>query len=138
MESEVLSGKIERDTRRMLAAFGVENVIFWEQDESLFFAGDCEGERINWDFNIHTGKLIRLEQGTFGDGVVKFNPFSAYLNPDEGANVELFARAFYRLGFDEEAVLAQLPLLSAHEKIGLRLTFPREFWPKQWIEEEAK
>ncbi len=46
------------------------------------------------------------------------------------------ARGLYRLGFDEPAILAQLPQLSAHEKLELRLSMPREFWPQRWLEAE--
>ncbi|BCM88420.1 hypothetical protein IAD21_00251 [Abditibacteriota bacterium] len=62
--------------------------------------------------------------------------FSLTLHPNSEFH-DLFARVLYRLGFEEESVLSQLPTLSMHEKLELRLSMPREFWPKQWLDEEA-
>lgn len=55
-----------------------------------------------------------------------------------GDNDKLLARGLYRLGFEDEDVLAKLNHpLSSHEKMELRLSLPREFWPKMWLAEEA-
>lgn len=136
MEFEDVTKRMEWEARRVAAAFGVENVFSWRRGNLAYFAGDCAGARINWQFNVDTGELVRLEQGNFAEGVVNFNPIVAGVDPEEGANVQLLARGFYRLGLDEEAALARLPSLSAHEKMELRLSMPREFWPKMWIDEE--
>ena len=46
-------------------------------------------------------------------------------------------RGLYRLGFEDEDALGELNAsFSAHEKMELRLNFPREFWPKRWLDEE--
>lgn len=51
----------------------------------------------------------------------------------------LMARALYRLGFEDGGVLRQLNSpLSNHEKMELRLSMPREFWPRQWVEEAGE
>ncbi|BCM88449.1 hypothetical protein IAD21_00280 [Abditibacteriota bacterium] len=52
---------------------------------------------------------------------------------------EDMARTLYRLGIDIENEEWLVPLnvhLSTHEKLDLRLSMPREFWPKKWLEEE--
>lgn len=58
----------------------------------------------------------------------------------EGVNLDLMARGLYRLEFEAkekvEDVLSQLPELTAHEKLELRPSFPREFWPQKWLDEE--
>jgi hypothetical protein len=38
------------------------------------------------------------------------------------------------LNFEDESVLSQLPPLTAHEKLELRLSLPREFWPQKWAD----
>lgn len=48
----------------------------------------------------------------------------------------IMARGLYRLGVTNEEIICQLPPLSAREKLGLRLSMPREFWPQKWIDEE--
>ena len=37
----------------------------------------------------------------------------------------------------DEGGLAELPPLSAHEQLELRLSMPREFWPKALPDEKA-
>jgi hypothetical protein len=50
----------------------------------------------------------------------------------------LFICGLYRLGLDDENdPRATHCSLSAHEKLELRLSMPREFWPQKWIDEEA-
>lgn len=49
---------------------------------------------------------------------------------------EPLARGLYCLAFDAEVISANLNYsLSAHEKLELRLSMPREFWPQKWLEE---
>lgn len=50
---------------------------------------------------------------------------------------QMMARGLYRLGFEDQSVWSQLPFLCAHEKLELRLSLPREFWPKPWLDEEG-
>ena len=47
------------------------------------------------------------------------------------------ARGIHRLGIEEEYVWGQLNVIfTAHEKMELRLSMPREFWPQKWMDEE--
>jgi hypothetical protein len=51
---------------------------------------------------------------------------------------EHMVRTLYRLGIEmeDEQWLAPLNVsLSHHEKLELRLSMPREFWPKKWLDE---
>jgi hypothetical protein len=52
---------------------------------------------------------------------------------------EILAHGLYRLGlqccgFDlsYNCIINNLPSLGAHEKLELRLSLPREFWPQKW------
>ncbi len=48
------------------------------------------------------------------------------------------ARGLYCLGTDDSEALEQFyPAFSFHEKLELRLSLPREFWPQTWLDEEA-
>jgi hypothetical protein len=54
---------------------------------------------------------------------------------------EHMVHTLYRLGIgiEDEGWLAPMNVfLSAHEKLELRLSMPREFWPKKWLNEEAQ
>jgi hypothetical protein len=52
---------------------------------------------------------------------------------------EFIARGLYRLGIEDEDILSQLNHpFTAHEKLELRLSMPREFWPQKWLDEERE
>jgi hypothetical protein len=47
------------------------------------------------------------------------------------------ARVLFKLGHDTSFIEEHFDTLSAHEKLELRLSMPREFWPQKWLDEEA-
>lgn len=142
------STNIAWEAARVAAAFGVgvcvisDHTDFWSLGNWL---NDTDNGADHFEVQIDkmTGNMERLSVGGYECCVVRRydmgNPGSAFvvwtshLNPYN----ELMARGLYRLGFEDPAILAQLPPLSAHEKLELRLSMPREFWPKTWLEEET-
>jgi hypothetical protein len=133
-------GTIEWEARRVAAAFGVEE---WEETERkgfldkqiLFhvFNGPAKNDdEICWEIS-ETGRLYAIFVS--GIRVVWYTSGVDIYLLENPTGAELMARGLYRLGFEDESVWSQLPQLSAHEKIELRLSLPREFWPKKWVEE---
>jgi hypothetical protein len=140
MEFEPLSENVEREALRIAAAFEVSK---WKRIDPRISGYTMEGfdrgdNRIEFYYleGTERPRMIRV-----GDG----DNYSCWDEEDdeEGgvlknlpANDEILARGLYRLGLDED-VLSQLPPLSADEKMELRLSMPREFWPQKWLDEEA-
>jgi hypothetical protein len=116
------------------------------------FGGPCEefffsvvGEvKIGWwmspnmrpfeiSVQIKKGKESTVAQLSYDQSTSKYELLSV------GAIAEaqnLMARGLYRLGFEDEAISSQLPPLTNHEKLELRVSMPREFWPRTWLDEE--
>ena len=142
MEIEDVSEAIKREARRVAAAFGLEK---W--DEQGANCGDLFASVRKEDFEVRCCidnraclfdlHIENAENPTTIYCDVEIQP-KFYCVPciDIPSYNELMARGLYCLGFEDEGVLSQLPQLSAHEKIELRLSFPREFWPKRWLDEE--
>ncbi|BCM90160.1 hypothetical protein IAD21_02011 [Abditibacteriota bacterium] len=145
MGPEDISEQIEWECKRVAAAFRVEQ---WEFVEGpmRFHGGIARGIEpllgalIHWDINRYTGTLTRLEAMELEKSQLlarldlRFKRVNLYLW--EGGQ-EVMAQGLYCLGIDDEGVLAQLPTLSAHEQLELRLSMSREFWPQKWLDEEA-
>jgi hypothetical protein len=136
MESQVLNEQIEAQARRVAAAFGVET---WELDpgtDATYCGWSDNVLYVRWLIETFRPRVIFVAVSVRHDE----NETSLWLDeaqqidfPSEG-NLELMARGLYRLGIEDEGVLSQLPPLSAHEKLELRLSLPREFWPEQWLQ----
>ncbi|BCM89382.1 hypothetical protein IAD21_01228 [Abditibacteriota bacterium] len=144
MEFEVLSEEIEREARRLVAAFGIAD---WKPMPTLFaswvvhFEIKIKETFIEWAFLTAGSHLSFLYVGQRKDEYegcyLRRSEDGDWLyRPDRHYN-ELMARGLYRFGFEDEAVLAVLPTLSMHEKLEARLSLPREFWPQKWLDEET-
>ena len=48
------------------------------------------------------------------------------------------ARVLFKLVYDVTLIENRFAILSAHEKLELRLSVPREFWPQKWLDEEPE
>ena len=132
-----MSPSVEWEARRVATAFGVSE---WE--ESKYSSGSyvsSSGPILCWSFNS-LGTLDQIRAS--GDGSARVavtdreNDWNYTEANDCVALKEFMARGLYKLGFGDEAVLSQLPPLSAHEKLELKLSMPREFWPEKWEEKE--
>ena len=142
MEFEDLNQQIEREARRVAAAFGIESFEI-RDEEVVAYVGLSSATQVCWNIDSRTNSFFYIEVGERGCEV-NFAPnwskpnapeeWRFYPNP---AFHEVMARGLYRLGFEDEGVLAELNHpLSAHEKLELRLSMPRELWPKTWLDEE--
>lgn len=150
-----LSEQIEREAQRVAAAFGVDKwEVTWCYEWWEFIGVGYGQELVRWTIEISSACWIGSEVGPKEVEVSDRELWQHHrsscqivrdsdepdvweCNPLMPFN-KLMARAFYRLGFENEDVLAQLNYpLTAHEKLELRLSIPREFWPKTWIDEEG-
>ncbi len=149
MEFEDVSAEVEREARRVAAAFGVE--IFDTHKDSGWWT--CQGSattgiRVAWEIDPTTGMYWSIEVGEVigyeGSGCKVF--FDEEWIKDDGQETwpsprlednELMAWGLFRLGLDRPTIITELNHpLSMHEKLELRLSMPCEFWPKKWLEEE--
>ncbi len=136
MEAEEVREKIEWEARRIATAFEVETLT-----KGMFsYRGFSHGILVTWRLGLQTGDLLRLtlysdtlycelfRELPHQDGQWMYRSYTPKLN-------ELMVRGLYRLGFEDENVLAQLTTFTAHEKLELRLSMPRELWPQKWLDE---
>jgi hypothetical protein len=130
---------IDIESKRVAAAFKVTQ---WKKSKAHYerlvvYEGTIGEIEIEWSIS---------ESGLFDVAIAHPNyerTVSYFLNlpnckPDpNGTTDDFMAKGLFLLGFDDE-ILNELPELTAHEKIELRLSFPREFWPKKWLDELAQ
>ncbi len=141
MESEDVSAEVEWEARRVAAAFGVEE---WEStaafdDASWVEFDGCSASTAIWCAILDDGTIEQISVGE--------RPHSCLVEMEEGrlegitSEVEyreLMARGLFRMGVDDPYILRTLNCpLSAHEKLELRVSLPREFWPKKWLDEDT-
>ncbi len=141
MGLENVSEEMKREAQRVAAAFRLSE---WDGQVEGF--GDLLVSRREEDFEV---RCCIDSQGLFDLHIenaeaptsiycdVEFQP-ELYCVPCLGnpSYNELMARGLYRLGLEDEVALSQLPPLTAHEKLELRLSMPREFWPQKWLDGE--
>ncbi|RYX82154.1 hypothetical protein EON83_20770 [bacterium] len=148
MEIKDLKEKVEWEAQRVAAAFGG---VEWHPDLSFCPPEQVEyrGKLNDFDFGCRfdeSGRLVSISIDYFDEGryrttrIVKDDLGQWHGHYRPGARV-LMARGSYCLGIEEEQILAgygEPYLLSAHEKLELRLSMPREFWPQKWLDEQAQ
>ncbi|RYX80189.1 hypothetical protein EON83_29695 [bacterium] len=144
MEFENVSEEVKREARRFAAAFGVEK---WERKEEselhVLLVSRAGSHKVGCSICHTTGHieeigvvkddLIALLFVDRWDGRQEIVEFDRVL-PDD---YDFMVRGLHCLGYKDEEVLSQLPPLTAHERMELRLSMPREFWPQKWLDEEA-
>ena len=139
MESQALGEQIEWEVRHVAAAFGVEA---WEKaklDEGCLTLDSAEfscvvslSRNCVIAFCTHTGDSY-CDIHTRGLESALFELLECR---SSSTCISRMARGLYRFGFKDESVLSQLPELTDHEKLELRRSMPREFWPQKWLDEE--
>ncbi|RYX82865.1 hypothetical protein EON83_17295 [bacterium] len=138
LESKAVSGTVEHEAARVAVTFGVGEWKTTEYPTAHRHFGWGSGARlpIDWIINFEEGvRLTVLSVGSFErccQLAFYWGEWDIRLNPKYDTAM---ARGLYCLGFEDEAILSQLPPLSAHEKLELRLGMPREFWPQKWLDE---
>ncbi len=129
-------------SRRVCAAFGIKNFELQLGLDWVDGQGTIRSQLVSWRMRAGRGELVGLHWGQpwtefsgFETGQGKWQYHVSLKSSEEGGRI---ARALYCLGQGTDDVLARLNYsLSAHEKLELRLSLPREFWPKTWLDEEA-
>ena len=159
MGSEVLSERIEWESHRVAAAFGApwsfvaeflpesgaSGTLFRFRSWNVMLAADT---RLVFTFRQYKGALTWSQVCLYRGGDEQWCDLQSTLSDEDtwtcwtltstGGLNELMMRALYCLNFEEEGVFQKLNSpLSAHEKMELRLSMPREFWPHKWHEEES-
>lgn len=147
MEFEDVGQKIEFECMRVAAAFVVEK---WDLQKPppLWYEYAYEGLNevravpVRWYLDMTSTHRVFVETVEVG----KASGYSLFYQNEEEkereawpfalAFDEVMVRGLYCLGIEDEKVLAELPQLSAHEKLELRLSMPHEFWPQKWLDEE--
>lgn len=134
---ELSRGTVEWEAARVAAAFGVgewdgdtshdKRSIFWGDGNEFQLSFAILKDGSNW-YSVSVNELDLSYTNVF------YNSPFWNLRKDGDPHLEFMARGLYRLGFTDESILQQLPTLSAHEKLELRLSMPREFWPEGWLE----
>jgi hypothetical protein len=146
VEFEDVSAEIEREAWRIVAAFGSTSYVSTPQfhSEIVEFTVTLESE-VTLGLYLNTTPIVTV-------GLIELSGCGAFLfmaassgGRWEQGGVDIhfthhsrMARGFYCLGIEDEATWRQLLPLSAHEKLELRLSMPREFWPQKWLDEEGE
>lgn len=135
MESPVLNEQVEWEMRRVAVAFGMQEWTHYYANPVWHCTGRADKKQFAWQLSAQTLKLTSLSIAEKGARTTL-----AYFLPDlgmrSGSNNALMSRGLYCLGIETENTSVQLPTLSAHEKMELRLSMPHEFWPQKWIDGE--
>lgn len=146
MEFEDVKGRVEWEARRVAAAFGAESFTASRYNSTLTdFHASYKGICLWWSLDSRREKtmlrVLDIKKGNQRCQVSVTNVLGSLVEEDrwmlidQGVFREEMACWLYRLGFEEQSVLSQLPMLTMHEKIELRLSLPPKFWPKKWLEE---
>ena len=142
MEFEGLSEEVQWELKRVGAAFGIREWIV-DDGPNQVNGVSYEGAVVSCGVDLNTARFIGVQvKGPnnatsiiYDEGWIHSSPQSFWNCEFHPVTSSLMFRGLYRMGFDE-SVLNQLPALTAHEKLELRLSMPREFWPRKWLEEE--
>ena len=161
MESPLLGEKIEWEAKRVAAAFGIDKWVFKARivkqcdkngtriGERLLWDFDSKvpNELISWCFSVEPDELSWIEIGI--PNALCCSVWRRYTSLPRNKCAwgfspqlqyhDLMRRGLYRLGFEDEGVLTRLNVsLTAHEKLELRLSMSREFWPQTWLDGEKE
>lgn len=136
-------GTVEWEAMRVAQAFGVGEWIEGTQYlvKERCFSGTTPPHWV-WRINSVPNAFTYIDIETF-EGDFQFLQLKQmrgvwhFIKTERGIEIfgELMARGLFCLGFDDADILAQLPQLTEHEKLELRLSLPKEFWPPQWEQE---
>jgi hypothetical protein len=143
LESEDLNERIEWEARRVAAAFEIQAMIpAWNGVKHHFLGKTPDGVSVTWEIKPPSTHWTRIRvHGGEEWSLIESSERGWYFAPNTGLYFdEVLAYGLFRLGFEDEKIWSELPplSLSAHEKLELRLSLPREFWPKTWLDEEGE
>ncbi len=141
MESEVLSEQIEFEARRVAAAFGIEKFSQRFIVDAFYYKANLGLLWFAWHIHGLTGHLTQIDVGQGRPSCIvavkEGGPGECHPHYSRPECNERMVRGLYCLGIEDEVALAPLNYqLTAHEKLELRLSMPREFWPRKWLDEE--
>lgn len=165
MEPEIVSEDWDWEVRRVAAVFGAKDKPKMSIGGPFVSADACFGpneDYLEWKFIRPIGSVlipywIYLKVAQKSDDGVNWAdkddwPSYSQINYFQSRGVwyrEAFGefqdkmshslvRGLYCLGFEDSVInIVNYPLTS-HEKLELRLSLPREFWPQKWLDEETE
>lgn len=132
MKLKDVSEQVEWEARRVVAAFGVEEFCFNDG-----YIAQVEGATLMWFIDEERAKVDNILLVSPGDSIGLVWDVPSAFDYRISRHGHLMARGLYCLGFANEKVWRRMPMLSEHEKFELRLSMPREFWPKTWLHQEG-
>lgn len=154
MEFEDLSENVKREAQRIAMSYEVtsfqsyegKSFVVGDVPSAIHFKGVWKGAPhtwLHWTIDRHGATLLKLSL----DRDVEFClltkdkedkdkfVFLSYAKRDLKQGM---TQGLYRLGIEDEDASSELnSTLSAHEKLELRLSLPREFWPKTWLDPQT-
>ena len=133
MDVEDVDERIERETRRVAAAFSAQEFCFNDG-----YMAQVEGATLMWFIDEETAQVDNILLVSPGDSIGLVWDVPSAFDYRFSRHGTMLARGLYRLGFQDKNVLRRMPVLTAHEKLELRLSMPREFWPQTWLEEDTE
>ncbi len=144
MGTNILTQEIKREFARVAAAFSVEQWTIWTWEFPEYWKRGYTPQRhyVQVEFEDNSPIWRSFVIGPYDENDECFvDESQVWLNgmvipADDALFNTLMARGLYRLGIEDEAILSQLSPLSVHEKLELRHSMPREFWPKTCLDEE--
>ncbi len=123
------------EVQRVAVAFDVDSVTVVRRITGVHYEGLCSDVLVTWELGDPNARVKSIQVGERSYCGVYLSSGQWEWEPGREGH-EQIARGLYRLGFEDEGVLSQLDSpLTGHDKIELRLSMPREFWPPKWIEE---
>lgn len=143
MEFEDVKEKVEWEAGRVAAAFGLKEVECEKGTKSNHYEEDItESIKLATYFNFISGMagICIFESERVKCEVDYSDTDSEWVCVHSGCDKlsEIMARGLYLLGIEDAGVLAELNYpLTAHEKLEVRHSLPREFWPQTWLDVEG-
>ncbi|RYX83241.1 hypothetical protein EON83_15345 [bacterium] len=153
MEFEDVNEEFELEARRVAAAFGLRRCSTLKIEDILMIEGIGD-QRIHVEAHIvilsnewrflairnleEPDEECRISWGRLDDSTPPTWGYAYSLAP---TCIEPMVRGLYCLGVEdkeEQLLLSINSPLSAHEKLELRLSMPREFWPQSWMNADCK
>lgn len=127
----------EWEAQRVAAAFGGFSFTVHRTAISVHYEGWVDEVLVTWRLGDPNARVKNICVGTRSYCGVFLVKGAWQWEPGQEGH-EQMARGLYRLGIEDEAILAALNQpLSMHEKLELRLSMPRVFWPQSWLNEAS-
>ena len=125
---------LEWEVQRIATAFGVDEVTMVRRIWGVHYEGLCGDVPVTWEIGDPNARVKNIYAGDRSYCGVFLSKGQWEFEPGQEGH-EQIARGIYCLGIEKDEIWEHLPALTAHDKLELRLSMPREFWPQKWIDE---